>query len=77
MEAKEQNIKFTEYHDFIKKEIAKYYLIKNKNADPDRFIGNEEELKDYNGAKIYIDISNVDMSEKSLTASQISDSIKH
>lgn len=68
-EAKDQDIKFTGYHDFIKTEIDKYYILKSKNADPERFIGKEKELKDYNGAKIYVDVSNMDLSDKSMNTS--------
>jgi len=30
--------------------------LKTKNADPSRFLGKENELCDYNGAKLYIDL---------------------
>jgi len=46
-------------------------LSKCKNADPERFLGKEEELKEYNGAKIYFDVSNLD--DKSVTHSQMSE----
>jgi hypothetical protein len=50
-----RNLVFNQYSDFIKKELDSYYLLKTKNADPSRFLGREKELKDYNGAKIYVD----------------------
>lgn len=46
-------------------------MSKCKNADPERFLGKEEELKEYNGAKIYFDVSNLD--DKSATHSQMSE----
>ena len=46
-------------------------MSKCKNADPERFLGKEEELKEYNGAKIYFDVSNLD--DKSVTHSQMSE----
>lgn len=57
------------------KEISKYYLSKCKNADPERFLGKEDELKEYNGAKIYFDVANLD--DKSMSPTQLSESIKH
>ena len=49
------NLGFNKYSEFIKTELEKYYLLKTKNADPNRFLGREKDLKYYNGAKIYMD----------------------
>lgn len=57
--AKDQNLQFTKYYEFLKEEVDKHYLIKYKNAEPERFLGKEKELKEYNGAKIYVDINDV------------------
>lgn len=46
---------FHQFPAFIKTEVDKFYLLKTKNAEPDRFLGREEELKDYVGAKIFVD----------------------
>lgn len=59
-EAKEvQRLPFHQFQGFIAKEIDKFYLLKTKNADPDRFLGREEELEEYNGATLYVDIGDV------------------
>ena len=44
---------FNKYPEFIKQELDKFYLVKKYNADPERFLGQENELKYYNGAQIY------------------------
>jgi len=51
------NLAFHQYHKYLEQEIKKYCLLKTKNADPDRFLGREHELKDYNGVKLYLDVS--------------------
>jgi hypothetical protein len=33
--------------------------LKTKNACPDRFLGKEDELKDYIGVKLYVDVSDL------------------
>ena len=48
---------FTGYREFITKELDKYYLLQTKNADPERFLGKENELKDYIGARILVDVN--------------------
>lgn len=55
-EACEKGLPFHEFAKFIDVEIQKYYILKTKNAEPSRFLGREEELADFNGAKLYFDI---------------------
>lgn len=50
---------FNGYREFINKELDKYYLLQTKNADPERFIGKENELKDYIGARILVDMNDL------------------
>jgi hypothetical protein len=41
----ENKLGFHEYYEFIKEQIARFYLLK-KNADPVRFLGREKEIDD-------------------------------
>ena len=61
--AKEKELKFTNYYEFLRLEVEKHYLLKYKNAEPSRFLGKEKELKEYNGAKIFVDITDIKLDE--------------
>lgn len=52
----EQSLGFQHYAGFIREQLDKYYLIKTKNADPERFMGKEAELDDFEGVTLYIDM---------------------
>lgn len=50
-------LSFHQFPEFIKDELERYYLLKTKNADPDRFQHKEHELEEYEGAKLYLNAS--------------------
>jgi hypothetical protein len=58
-EASENKLQFNNYHTFLKDQIDKFYLLKHKNVEPERFIGKEKELSEYQGAKIFVDMTEV------------------
>lgn len=40
-------------------EVKKYHLLKTKNAEPDRFLGREDELDQIEGAKLFCDFGGI------------------
>ena len=52
-------LSFNQFAEFIQNELERYYLLKTKNADPDRFQNKEHELEEYEGAKLYVNASEV------------------
>jgi hypothetical protein len=67
----EQGLSFQNYHAFIKEELEKYYISKVKNADPDRFVGKQDELKDFNGVRLYVDTQSSVMKSPKMKQKQI------
>ena len=49
-------LSFNKFAEFIKQELDNYHILRTKNADPARFLGKENELRDYNGVKLYFDV---------------------
>lgn len=54
-----KQLAFHQFHGFIAAELDRYTLLKTKNADPDRFLGREDELEEYAGVKLFFDVKDM------------------
>lgn len=53
----ERGLTFVEFRSFILEQLERNFLERVKNADPDRFLGRQEELQDYLGSQMYVDLA--------------------